>query len=541
MKGTFDPLLYFFQEEERQLRQKNRETEQSRGHFPGMLSDGKDKNGMPAGGEDENGIPVWGPPAWQNKAGFSPAGGEAFRLLARQVRERLRQEEGSRLALALIDAVSREKLKDCIARIVASEGLRLPEFSQGELTRRLQEELLFYGPIQPALDDSQVTNIDINTYRDVYLEKNGREEYHPELGFESEAHLEVMLNKMLMAGGKVLTANEPHIDSLFEKYRICAVLGTDRGGLAAEGTCASIRKFSEKAVTPEDLMAMGTISGEMDAFFRQVLPYCNCIIAGATNSGKTTTLMAMPLYFDKDTRIITIEDSPELMLRRRSGYREYHNIVALQAKDHENQEKRFDIARLTKVSLRMRPVKVIIGEVRDAQSCRQAHESMNTGHSTYFTIHASSAANAATRIVQLAGDGYNDEIVAAQLAATVDLIIFQQKLGRRRIITEVAELIGYEEAKKPLCRSIFRFRQEGVDAAGEVTGSHRRCGGISGELAEKLLGGLADPDQVRHWQDRENAGASMEGTGEAAEPWKGLLPDIPVKPWRAGEREEGVC
>ena len=145
-------------------------------------------------------------------------------------------------------------------------------------------------------------------------------------------------------------------------------------------------------------------------------------------------------------------------------------------------------------------MKVIIGEVRDAHSCRQAHESMNTGHSTYFTIHASSAANAAVRIVQLAGDGFNDEIVAAQLAATVDLILFQQKLGKRRIVTEVAELIGYDGAKRPLCRTLFRFEQEGLDETGQPRGKHRRLGAISPELADKLLRSLAEPQAVERWQ-----------------------------------------
>ena len=474
MIPRFDPLLYLCAEKEKEP--------------------GKEETGGLSFGEGSCPQPI------RERTGAEPAADQEFQNLARQVRERLRREEGRRLALALVDPASRGRLKDCIARIAAEESLGLPGLSLKQLVKKLQEELLFYGPIQSALDDPEVTNIDINTYREIYLERRGEEEYHPELGFASEAHLEVMLNKMLMAGGKALTANEPHIDSLFEKYRICAVLGVSRGGLAAEGTCASIRKFSEGTLTPAELVQGGTVSREMDDFFRTVLPHCNCIIAGATNSGKTTTLMALPLYFSPETRIITIEDSPELMLRRRSSYREYHNIVALQAKDHENQEKRFDIARLTKVSLRMRPMKVIIGEVRDAHSCRQAHESMNTGHSTYFTIHASSAANAAVRIVQLAGDGFNDEIVAAQLAATVDLILFQQKLGKRRIVTEVAELIGYDGAKRPLCRTLFRFEQEGLDETGQPRGKHRRLGAISPELADKLLRSLAEPQAVERWQ-----------------------------------------
>ncbi|MCL2121447.1 MAG: Flp pilus assembly complex ATPase component TadA [Clostridiales bacterium] len=423
-----------------------------------------------------------------------------FQEIVRQVRNYLRENHSQGLASAVIDPETREWMKQEILHFLGQSGLSAAGQTRGQLLRKLQEEILYYGPIQRALDDPAVTNIDINSYQYVYLERNGEEELHPEMCFQDEAHLEVILNKMLMTDGKVLTANEPHIDSLFEKFRICAVLGAARGGIATEGTCASIRKFSEDTMTPARFVATGTISEEMNAFFSHILPCCNAIIAGATNSGKTTTMMAIPLYFQPDTRIITIEDSPEMMLRRRGSYQDYHNIVALQTKDHENKEKRFDIARLTKVSLRMRPVKVMVGEVRDSQACRQAHESMNTGHNTYFTIHASSAANAAVRIVQLAGDGYNDEVIAAQLADTVDLILFQQKMGKSRIVTEVAELIGYEGARKPVCRSIFQFFQTGLGEDGYVTGSHRRVAGISQGLAEKLSQALVAPEYIRRWQ-----------------------------------------
>jgi len=446
-------------------------------------------------GEADHGLPRSHRPTGREAADVS------FQETVRAVRNYLRENHSTGLASAVINPETREQMKREILNYVEQTGLSAVGLHQTLLLQKLQEEILYYGPIQRALDDPAVTNIDVNSYQYVYIERNGEEEFHPEMAFQDEAHLEVILNKMLMTDGKVLTANEPHIDSLFEKFRICAVLGAGRGGVATEGTCASIRKFSEDTITPEHLVTGGSISGEMNAFFSQVLPWCNAVIAGATNAGKTTTMMAIPLYFSPDTRIITIEDSPEMMLRRRSSYRDYHNIVALQTKDHENREKRFDIARLTKVSLRMRPVKVMVGEVRDAQACRQAHESMNTGHNTYFTIHASSAANAAVRIVQLAGDGYNDEVIAAQLADTVDLILFQQKMGKSRVITEVAELIGYEGARKPIIRSLFQFRQTGLDPDGKVAGNHVRTAAISDSLAEKLHQALVPPAHIRKWKE----------------------------------------
>lgn len=452
-------------------------------------------------------------PAINAEPGQRTISGEAAQTLQEmvgQIRGYLRREHEQGISAAVIDPQIRQRLQREILNYITDHRLQIPAMTQRQLLEGIQQEILYFGPIQKALDDPEVTNIDINNFLDIFLERRGVEEYHPEMGFQSETHLEVMINKMLLNDGKVLTANEPHVDSLFEKYRICAVLGTSRGGIASGGTCASIRKFAEDTLTPADLVKNGTMSLEMNAFFEQVLPWCNGIIAGATNSGKTTTLMALPLYFETNTRIITIEDSPEMMLHRRKRYQGYHNIVSLQGKDHENKEKRFDIARLTKVSLRMRPVKVLIGEVRDAQSCRQAHESMNTGHSTYFTIHASSARNAAVRIVQLAGDGYNDEVIASQLADTVDLIIFQQKMGKSRIITEVVELLEYEKARKPVCSTLFRFEQLGINKEGFVQGIHHRENGISRGLAEKLAQMMVPDKQIMHWSSPGNRVCKMK-------------------------------
>ena len=350
------------------------------------------------------------------------------------------------------------------------------------------------------MDDPAVTNVDINTPRDVYIERNGEEEYRPEFGFKDEDHLYNTINKMLIPG-KTLTANEPVIDSLFENFRICAVLNADRGGVATESTIVSIRKFSDDVITPDKMVEYGTMSAEMNEFFKDVVPYANIIIAGATNSGKTTTLVAFPLYFPENARIITIEDSPEMMLRRKKAYRNYRNIVPLQTKHHENKEKKFDIAKLTKVSLRLRPWKIIIGEVRDGDAAKQTHEAMNTGHYCYVTLHAESARNAATRIVQLAGDGYNDQSIAAQLADTVDLIIFQRKIKKCRIITEVVELVGYEKAEHPICNTLFEFVQTGSGHTEDssATGYHRRVGGISRHLANKMRANMVPEQHIQRW------------------------------------------
>lgn len=417
-----------------------------------------------------------------------------------KVRAYLRDNYGSSFAKSIINLSAREELKSIIADFLNQRrNLHIQGVELESLIKTIQQEILYFGPIQKALDDSAVTNIDINTFRDVYIERNGEEEYRPDLGFKDEDHLYNIINKMLIPLGKTLTANEPHVDSLFENCRICAVLKADRGGIATESTCVSIRKFADDTISPEELVQYGTISQDMDDFFRDVVPYSNIIIAGATNSGKTTTLVSFPMYFHHNTRIITIEDSPEMMLRRKKAYHNYRNIISFQTKYHENPKKRYDIAKLTKVSLRMRPWKIIVGEVRDGEAARQAHEAMNTGHFCYMTIHASSAPNAATRIVQLAGDGYNDEAIAGQLADTVDLIFFQQKLKRSRVITEIIELIGYEGAKHPIYNTLFKFVQTGVSEDGFIKGYHQRVGTISPDFAAKLKSNMVSEGHIKKW------------------------------------------
>lgn len=421
--------------------------------------------------------------------------------VAGKVRSFLRDEYAQSFAKSIVEPAAREELKTAISDYITQRrNLHIDGVELESLIKTVQQEILYYGPIQKALDDPEVTNIDVNSPRDVFIERDGEEEYRPELGFKDEDHLYNVINKMLIPLGKTLTANEPHIDSLFENFRICAVLHAEKGGIATESTVVSIRKFAEDTISPEQMVGYGTMSGDMDEFFRDVIPSSNVIIAGATNSGKTTTLVSFPLYFPENTRIITIEDSPEMMLRRKKAYRNYRNIVPLQTKHHENPEKRYDIAKLTKVSLRMRPWKIIVGEVRDGNAARQAHEAMNTGHNCYLTLHASSARNAATRIVQLAGDGYNDEAIAAQLADTVDLIIFQQKIKKSRIITEVVELIGYEGAKHPICRTLFEYVQTGVTDSGYSKGYHRLVSPISEELASKLRISLVPEERIKRWR-----------------------------------------
>jgi pilus assembly protein CpaF len=208
-----------------------------------------------------------------------------------KVREYLRDEHANSFAQSIIDPFVREAMKTVIADYLTERrNLHIRGVELESLIKTIQQEILYFGPIQKALDDPTVTNIDINTPRDVYIERDGEEEYRPDLGFKDEEHLYNVINKMLIPHGKTLTANEPHVDSLFENYRICAVLKADRGGIATESTCVSIRKFAEDSLSPEQLVAYGTISRELDQFFRDAIPCSNIwfSLAAAASFVKTS-------------------------------------------------------------------------------------------------------------------------------------------------------------------------------------------------------------------------------------------------------------
>lgn len=198
---------------------------------------------------------------------------ERLHDVANQVRAYLRDEHSHAFARSVIDPVIRGELQNIIRDYITQrQKLHIGGIDLDSVIKSVQQEILYYGPIQQALDDPAVTNIDVNTPRDVYIERNGEEEYRPDLAFKDEDHLYNIINKMLIPLGKTLTANEPHIDSLFDNYRICAVLKADRGGIATESTCVSIRKFSEDTLSTEELIQGGTISPEIDEFFGILSP-----------------------------------------------------------------------------------------------------------------------------------------------------------------------------------------------------------------------------------------------------------------------------
>ncbi|MDD4049285.1 MAG: ATPase, T2SS/T4P/T4SS family, partial [Clostridia bacterium] len=267
--------------------------------------------------------------------------------------------------------------------------------------------------------------------------------------------------------------------------------GKDRGGISTFGCLLSIRKFAPDVFSDAEIISYGNISEEIRNFIATVVPGgANILITGGTNSGKTTTLIRLPLYLDPSTRICTIEDSPEMMLQMKEAYKEYKNIFSLEQKKFDgNKDREYDIAKNTVVALRLRPEWIFIGEARTEEAAYQALQAMNTGHFVSMTIHANSAKDGAVRFVQLAG---NNQTIAAQVASSLDIIIFQKKLKNgKRVITEIVEITGYRGAEEPVFQPIFKY-----DLKNE---KHMKVGYISDVLAEKLRMQFVPEEKIRRW------------------------------------------
>jgi pilus assembly protein CpaF len=407
------------------------------------------------------------------------------------VKAYLRDNYGELYVSSLVNPEHRKEIKYLISDFIKENKKWDFNLPLEQVIAKVQEEITELGVIQKALDDPTITNIDINGINSTYVEQNGIDVFRPEIAFQSEDHLYQVIDRLLLMEGKTLTAAEPHIDSFFRGFRVCAVLGRNRGGLSTFGPLLSIRKFAPDVFSDEEVISYGNISREMRDFLATVIPGgANILITGGTNSGKTTTLIRLPLYLDPSSRICTIEDSPEMMLQTKEAYREYRNIISLEQKKFDGKKEReYDIAKNTVVALRLRPVWILIGEARTEEAAYQALQAMNTGHFVSMTIHANSARDGAVRFVQLAG---NTPTIAAQVASSLDLVLFQKKLqDGKRVITEIVEITGYKGAEEPLFQSIFRYDLKDK--------KHYKVGCISDNLATKLRLQYIPEEKITRW------------------------------------------
>ena len=385
--------------------------------------------------------------------------------------------------LSALDSMSREQINaevgDIIAEELNSQRHALNNAERRQLTNDVLDELLGLGPLEPLLKDSTITDILVNGHDIVFVERYGVLE-KSQVRFKDDRHLIRIIQKIVSAVGRRIDESSPLVDArLADGSRVNAVVPP----LAIDGPLLSIRKFAKIPIDMARLVEIGSIPQPVTEVLRAIVHgRLNVLISGGTGSGKTTLLNAMSANIDNHERIVTIEDSAELQLQQT-------HVARLETRP-ANIEGRGEVTQrdLVKNALRMRPDRIIVGEVRAGEAFDML-QAMNTGHDgSMTTVHANSPRDALSRVEQMIGMSGIDiplRSIRSQIASAIDVVVQVQRLsdGRRKLIS-LSELSGMEGDVITM-QEIFRFRQTGIDQDGQVLGRFEALG-VRPRFAEHL-------------------------------------------------------
>ncbi|WP_017471239.1 CpaF family protein [Amphibacillus jilinensis] len=319
--------------------------------------------------------------------------------------------------------------------------------------------------LQPLIDDKAVTEIMINSHQDIFLEKNG-EISRSDMKFESSERLEDIIQMIVGKVNRTVNASSPIVDARLEDgSRVNIVLPP----IALKGPTLTIRKFPEKPLTIEDLIAKGSITEQVADFLKRLIEArYNIFISGGTGSGKTTFLNVLSNFIPEDERIITIEDSAELQINK------IPNLVSLETRNANTEGKgEISIRDLIKSSLRMRPDRVVVGEVRGMEALDML-QAMNTGHDgSLSTGHANSTIDMISRLetMVLSGADLPIPVIRKQISSAIDIMIHLSRLrDHSRKVVAISEVIGVE-AGEIVIKPLYQFVEKGEDEQGKIIGS----------------------------------------------------------------------
>ena len=388
---------------------------------------------------------------------------EKFKLL-----QRVMNELDPDLDLANEPEV-RRSIEATFKRILEEEGLPLTRSERARLLEQIVDEIIGYGPIEPMLRDDTVTEVMVNGPHSVYVERAGKLEM-TNVAFRDDEHVMRIIDRIISPLGRRLDESSPMVDArLPDGSRINAVIPP----ISLVGPVLTVRKFARRPYTPDDLVRFGTATADMFDFFRAcVEARLNIFVSGGTGAGKTTMLNILSQFIGDDERIVTIEDAAELQLRQ-------HHVVRMEARP-SNIEGRgaVPIRDLVRNALRMRPDRIIVGEVRSGEALDML-QAMNTGHDgSMSTGHANGPRDMLARLetmVLMAGMDLPLRAIREQIASAVDLILHHSRLadGSRKITT-VTEVQGME-GDVIVLQDIFVFEQTGV-IDGKIQGRLRPTG-----------------------------------------------------------------
>ena len=385
-----------------------------------------------------------------------------------ELKMRMHQRLLDMINLSVIDKMPpdefRKEIGELVRELLLEENRPLNHNEQTQLVDDILDELLGLGPIEPLLKDNSVTDILVNTYAQVFVERDGRLTLTP-VHFKDNRHLLRIIDRIVSAVGRRIDESQPMVDArLADGSRVNAIIPP----LAVDGPLLSIRKFATIPINMAKLVELGTLPKEFAELLEGIVrARRNVLISGGTGSGKTTLLNAMSAYIDGRERIVTIEDAAELQLQQIHVGRMETRPANIEGKGEVIQRD------LVKNALRMRPDRIIVGEVRGGEAFDML-QAMNTGHEgSMTTVHANSCRDALSRVEQMVGMAGIDMPVRSargQIASALHVVIQLERMsdGRRRLVS-LNEITGMEGDVVTM-HEVFKFRRLATDAEGNIKG-----------------------------------------------------------------------
>ena len=414
-----------------------------------------------------------------NNAGSDDPGQISFQ----EMKSRLHRALINRMDLSKLSSLTPEQVHAEVSRmaesVLAQEAMPLSSSERDRLVNDVQHELFGLGPLEPLLKDQTISDILVNSHRRIYIERRGKLEL-TNVTFKDDEHLMRVIERIVSSVGRRIDESSPMVDArLQDGSRVNAIIPP----LAIDGPVLSIRRFGAEPLRMNALIDNKALTKDIAEMLQMCInARLNVLISGGTGAGKTTLLNALSAYIPETERIVTIEDSAELQLQQ-------PHVVRLETRP-PNIEGRGEVTQrdLVKNALRMRPDRIVIGEVRGGEAIDML-QAMNTGHDgSLTTVHANTPRDALARLetmIQMTGMRLSDRAMRQQIASALDLVLQVARLsdGSRRV-TSISEITGMEGDTITM-QEIFMYERSGVDAQGQVIGRFRATG-IRPRFAERL-------------------------------------------------------
>ena len=410
-------------------------------------------------------------------------GNDAGQASFQEMKSRLHRALINRMDLTKLGSLAPEQVHDEVSRlaegVLISEAMPLSAADRERLIDEVQHELFGLGPLEPLLSDSTISDILVNSPDKIYIERRGKIEL-TRVNFKDDEHLMRVIERIVSSVGRRIDESSPMVDArLKDGSRVNAIIPP----LSIDGPVLSIRRFGAEPLRISSLIENRALTKEIAEMLEMcVRARLNMLISGGTGAGKTTLLNALSAYIPENERIVTIEDSAELQLQQ-------PHVVRLETRP-PNIESRGEVTQrdLVRNALRMRPDRIVIGEVRGGEAIDML-QAMNTGHDgSLTTVHANTPRDSLSRLetmIQMTGMRLSERAMRQQIAAAINMVLQVARLsdGTRRV-TSISEITGME-GETITMQEIFQFERTGVDREGVVVGRFRATG-IRPRFAERL-------------------------------------------------------